>query len=405
MRILLADKLPEITLTRLLELGFDVVNEPSLRESTLIAALKKHNPAVLVVRSTKVTSEHVAAATSLSLIVRAGAGVNTIDLVASSNRGVLIANCPGKNADAVAELTLGLMIAIDRNIPDNVSDLRSGNWNKQRYSKCLGLKSRKLGILGTGRIGLAVIQRALAFDMEVYAWSRSLSPEDAEKLGVHWCASPLELATQVDILSVHVALHDETRGIVGAEVLDALKPGATLINTSRAEVVDEAALLSRIDDRNFRVGLDVFSNEPSAKEATFTHPLAQHERVYGTHHIAASTNQAQDAVAMEVVKIIEEYSHSGSAPNCVNLNMRTKANFCLIARHRDRVGVLAGILAVLREGKINVQEMENTIFQGGKAASARIQLSGQPSEDMLQRIREIEDIFSVSIVSLSNSKG
>jgi D-3-phosphoglycerate dehydrogenase len=403
MRVLIADKLPSIANTVLLEQGFDVISDPSLADKTLIEALKTHDPAVLIVRSTKVNADHICAGNSLSLIVRAGAGVNTIDGEACSGRGVFVTNCPGKNADAVAELAMGLMIAIDRNIPDNVIELRQGQWNKKRYAKCIGIKGRKLGILGTGMIGRGVIRRAQAFDMEVYASSRSLTPERAKALGVHWCESPTELAAKVDILSIHLALTDTTRGLVGKEVIGALRDGGILINTARAEVVDEAALLELIDTKQLRVGLDVFSGEPSAKEAPFQHPLAQHPRVYGTHHIAASTDQAQNAVALEAVRVVEEYYKTGTAPNCVNLNTSSKADHCIVVRHRDRVGVLASVLSILREASINVQEMGNMIFQGGQAASARIQVLGQPSDAMVQRMRENDDIFHVSVVPLSQT--
>lgn len=404
MRILLADKLPTLTTSRLTTLGFDVISDSSLKEAGLTSALKELDPNVLVVRSTRVEEEHVHAANSLSLVIRAGAGVNTIDRDACSQRGVFVTNCPGKNADAVAELTMGLLLALDRSIPDNVADLRKGQWDKTRYSKSSGLKGRKLGVLGTGMIGTGVLQRAQAFGMDVYAWSRSLSPARAQSMGVTWCESPVALASSVDIFCVHLALNDDTRKLVNASVIEALRPGAFLINTARAEVIDEDALLARIDSQELRVALDVFSGEPAAKQAPFEHPLAQHPRVYGTHHIAASTNQAQDAVAAEVVRIIDHYARTGSALNCANLTKTTAADHCLIIRHRDRVGVLAEVLTVLRRANINIQEMENTIFHGGGAASARIEISGIPSSEVLQHMRANEDIFHVSVVLTASTR-
>ena len=405
MRVLIADKLPHTANAALIEQGFEVLSNPDLAGDALIDAIASHDPAVLIVRSTRVTAEHIQAGSSLSLIVRAGAGVNTIDSEACSNQGVFVTNCPGKNADAVAELAMGLLLAIDRNIPDNVIDLRSGQWNKKRYSKCLGLKGRKIGVLGTGMIGSGVIRRAQAFDMEVYAHSRSLTPTRAAELGVTWCESPVALAQCVDILSIHLALTDATRGLVDAKVINALPNGAVFINTARAEVVDEEALLAAIDAKHLRVGLDVFRGEPSAKEGPFDHPLAKHPSVYGTHHIAASTEQAQTAVAMEAVRVVVDYRNQGIAPNCVNLNTASKADHCIVVRHRDRVGVLAGVLNILREASINVQEMGNMIFQGGQAASARIQVLGRPSETMIERMRENDDIFHVSVVPISQNQG
>lgn len=401
MRVLVADNLPTIANSTLVQKGFDVVVEPNIADQALLEALVKYDPSVLIVRSTKVSAAHVHAGKSLSLIVRAGAGVNTIDSRACSDHGVFVTNCPGKNADAVAELAMGLLIALDRNIPDNVIELRQERWNKQRFSKCEGLKGRKIGVLGTGMIGQGFIKRARAFEMEVYAYSRSLTQERANDLGVRWCKSPLELAQNVEILSVHLALTESTRNLVSVDVLNALPDHGILINTARAEVVDESALLDALEKKGLRAGLDVFSDEPSSKQASFSHPLAQHPRVYGTHHIAASTEQAQTAVAMEAVRVVVEYRNKGMAPNCVNLNTSTKADHCIVIRHRDRVGVLAGVLNILREASINVQEMDNMIFEGGQAASARIHVLGKPADSLIDRMHENEDILHISVVSIS----
>ena len=190
MRVLFADKLPDQARTRLAAAGFEVSAEPTLSGEALTGRLAELEPDVLVVRSTKVTAADVAAATSLSLVVRAGAGVNTIDLDACSGAGVFVANCPGKNAVAVAELTFGLLLAIDRHIVDGAADLRAGRWNKKAYSKAAGLKGRVLGLLGFGGIGRAVARRAQAFGMPVVAWSRSLTDEAAAEAGVQRAASP-----------------------------------------------------------------------------------------------------------------------------------------------------------------------------------------------------------------------
>lgn len=399
MRVLFADKLPDQARTRLAATGFEVIAEPSLAGDALTRRLADVGPDVLVVRSTKVTEDHIGAAPTLSLVVRAGAGVNMIDLDACSAAGVFVANCPGKNAVAVAELAFGLLLAIDRHIVDGASDLRAGRWNKKAYSQAEGLKGRVLGLVGFGGIGQAVARRARAFGMPVVAWSRSLTDEAAAAAGVTRGASPEEVARQCDILSVHLALTPETRGLVGESVFSSLRYGSIVLNTSRAEVLDEGALLSALDERELRAGLDVFSGEPSAKEGPFEHALAAHPRVVGSHHIGASTTQAQQSVADEACRIIEGFRDEGRVSNCVNMSVRSSADHRVVVRHRDRVGVLASLLALLREDDMNVQEMENLVFPGG-AAIARIQVTGQPSPDLGQRLSAAENVLHASILPI-----
>jgi D-3-phosphoglycerate dehydrogenase len=403
MRVMFADRLPESAIRRLEAAGMEVTNTPTLSGRDLVEAIERVDPAVLVVRSTKVDKAHIVVAKALSLVVRAGAGVNNIDRQACSAKGIYVSNCPGKNAVAVAELTIGLMVAIDRRLADNVADLRAGRWRKGTYAKAKGLKGRTLGVLGTGQIGREVIRRALGLDMQVVAWSRSLTPDLAESLGVERAVSPTDVARRCDVLSVHLALNDDTRGLVDGGLLAALPDGATVINTSRAPVVDEDALLEALDGRGFWAGLDVFSDEPAAKDAAFSHRLAGHPQVYGTHHIGASTTQAQEAVATEACRIILSYLRTGRADNCVNLTRDTAADHCLVVRHLDRVGVLAGVLELLREAEINVQEMENTIFAGGGAASARIQCAGKPPLSVMKRLESSDAILQVSLVPIGRS--
>jgi D-3-phosphoglycerate dehydrogenase len=331
MRVLIADKFEKSGVAGLQALGCEVRYEPDLTDQALVDALAASAAEVLVVRSTKVGEAMMTPA--LKLIVRAGAGVNTIDVKAARARGVAVANCPGKNAIAVAELTFGLLLAVDRRIPDNVADLRTGKWNKKEYSKARGLYGQTIGILGAGAIACEVIRRAAAFGMHVVLWSRRfngrdevLTPDEAEALGLGPAArttpialapSPQELASRVDVLSVHLALGPETKGVVNAAVLSRLKPGSIVLNTARGEVVDYAALRDAIRDRQLRVGLDVYAAEPAAAVAEFSDPIVTEPGVYGTHHIGASTDQAQEAIAAETVRIVKVFRETGTAPNSV----------------------------------------------------------------------------------------
>jgi D-3-phosphoglycerate dehydrogenase / 2-oxoglutarate reductase len=402
MRILIADKFEQSGRDGLQSIGCDISFQPDLKDDALVAAIGNERPDVLVVRGTKVT-EPMLAAGALKLIVRAGAGYNTIDVAAASRRGIYVSNCPGKNSIAVAELAFALILALDRRIADNVIALRSGEWNKKEFSKARGLFGRTLGLVGVGKIGQEMIPRARAFGMPVIAWSRSLTLEKADALGVQRMESPLDAARAADIVSVHVALKADTRNLIGPDFFSAMKDGAYFINTSRGETVDQNALVNAIHSKGIRAGLDVFAMEPTSAVADFEDPIANDTRVYGTHHIGASTDQAQEAIAAESVRIIRSFKETGQVPNVVNLAQRTPATHRLVVRHRDRPGVLAQVLDAIKAEQINVQEMENIVFEGAEAAVARINLDKAPANATLDRLRAgNEDIIELDLLQLKS---
>ncbi|HEX9243870.1 MAG TPA: 3-phosphoglycerate dehydrogenase family protein [Anaeromyxobacter sp.] len=382
--LLVADAFPKEHLASLGKLGLSVDHRPEVSAKELPQAAREAS--ILVVRSKQVTADVFEAAPALSLVVRAGAGVNTIDVAAASRRGVFVANCPGQNSIAVAELAIGLVLALDRRIPDNVALLRAGRWDKKGFSEARGLFGRTLGLAGVGSIGREVARRALALGMRVVGWSRSLDAAAARALGIERAPDLLSLAREADYLSLHLALTKETRGLVSREVLAALRPGAALVNTARAEVVDQDALLEAVRAGRIRVATDVFAGEPEKGQAEFDSPLGKLPGCYGTHHIGASTEQAQDAIARETVRIVESFVRTGQVP-CVNVAHRTPAKARLVVRHLDRVGVLANVLALVREAGINAEEIRNTVFEGAEAASCAIDLDERPADEVLARIR------------------
>ena len=401
MKLLVADKFETVGIDGLKDLGCDVVVRPDVKADELAALVKEIDPKILVVRSKKVNEAALGAGPALSLVIRAGAGIDTIDVTAASRLGIFVSNCPGKNSIAVAELVLGLLLALDRRIPDQVADLRKGEWQKGEYSKARGLHGRTLGILGVGQIGREVARRAQAFGMKVVAWSRNLTDEEAERLNIGYCETPLEVARLSDAVSVNVAGGPETRHLVDERFLAAMKPGALLINAARGSVVDEVALEKAVRERGIRAGLDVYQDEPSGAKGEFKSALTGTPGVYGTHHVGASTDQAQVAIAHEVIRIVDGFLKTGVAPHCVNRLARSSATHVLSVRHQNKPGVLAHVFKVLFEGAVNVEEVENIAYHGAQASVARIQVSTPPSEAALDEIRNGNpNVISVDLTQI-----
>jgi D-3-phosphoglycerate dehydrogenase len=371
-----------------------------LKAEELAAAIEDAD--VLVVRSTEVHADCISTAKNLSLIIRAGAGVNNIDMKAANARGIYVSNCPGKNSVAVAELAMGLLLSMDRRIPDNVVDLRNGKWNKSEYSKADGIFGKTVGVIGAGQIGKEFIRRAQAFGMHVIAWSRSLTDEKAEALGVERADSLASLIPKCDVISVHLALKPETKKLITKELIGMMKPKAIFLNTSRWEVADEEALFDAASKGSIRIGADVFSGEPEDKTSPFTNKLATLPNVYGTHHIGASTEQAQNAIADETVAIIKQYVERGTVKNWVNKAKSTPAKFQLVVRHFDKPGVLANVFNELKSAQINIQEVENLIFEGTQTACCTLKLDAKPTEQTLASIASrTDEVIQAQLVELS----
>lgn len=389
MRLFIADDLPPQCVDDLRALGLEVTHDPKCSAEDLPARIG--DASILVVRSKKVTRAAIERAPRLALIVRAGAGFDTIDVAAASERGIFVSNCPGKNSVAVAELAMGLILAVDRRIADATADLRAGRWNKKEYGKADGLKGRTLGLAGMGRIGREVATRARAFDMHVMAWSIHFDEEVGRTLGIERCATLHELVSRADVVSVHLPQTVETKRLFNADVFACMKPRTIFVNTSRGGIVDEAALAVAMKSKELRVGLDVFDPEPAEGVAEFRPAIASAGGVFaGTHHIGASTEQAQNAIATETVRICREFVHTGRVPNVVNVEEHAPAECQLVVRHYDKVGVLASVLSILRNHGANVEDMSNTIFQGARTAVATIRLSRTPKSEAVAEIAALE---------------
>ena len=393
-KVLIADKFPDKYIQQMKDLDLEVIYEPKLGEKDLPEAAKDVD--ILVVRSTIVNESTISGSERLNLIIRAGSGVNNINIAAANKKGIYVTNCPGMNAVAVAELAFGLMLSLDRFIPDNVNDFRNGVWNKDKYSKGKGLKGKTLGVIGVGNIGKEVAKRAVAFDMNVYGKDITR----IEGVQIKDFSEMDQLLPLCDIISIHLPATPQTKGLFNKQMFSYMKNGAYLINTSRQDVINEDDLLEAIKEKNLRVALDVFKGEPEGKSGEVSSKLQNNPNIYVTHHIGASTEQAQEAVAEETVNIIKNFIHSGVIDHWVNRAKITDAHFQLVVKHYDKPGVLASVLEVIRSGNINIEEIENIIFEGGVAACCTMKLKMAASADMLKKIKENPDVISVSHVEI-----
>ncbi len=390
LKCLIADAFASNYIKKLEEAGLEIIYQPKYGEKDLIEAAKDVD--ILVVRSTKVNAETIKNSDHLGLIIRAGSGYNTIDIAEANKKGVYVANCPGKNAIAVAELAMGLILSLDRRIPDNVIDFRNGKWNKGEYSKANGLFGRNLVIIGVGNIGKELANRAVAFGMKVYG--KDIVQIDG--LPIEYFTDLEAMIPKADVISLHLPSNPQTRGLFNEKMFGLMKNGSLLINTSRADIIDEAAMAKAIKEKGIRVALDVFSGEPEAKQCEISSELQNTENLYITHHIGASTEQAQNAVADETVKIILHYLKTGVVLNWVNKAKVPGVHFQLNVKHWDRPGVLANIMEILKEGNINIEEVENVIFDGGLIAQCTMRLKSQATDVMLERIRAKSNVIQAT---------
>ncbi len=401
MKVLIADKFEKKYYDKLITLGHELTLKPELKADNLPEEISGYEG--LIVRSTKVTEATISASDNLGLIIRAGAGVNTIDIEAAAKNGIFVCNTPGKNSLAVAELAFGLFLSIDRRIPDNVMDLRKNVWNKKKYSQADGVFGKKAGIIGLGAIGFGFAERAKAFGMSLYTFDKFAQnnparSKAAEDMGITFCDTIEDLLKISDVITIHVPSTPDTQGLVNKSFLGNMKENAILLNTSRGDIVDDEALIEAMNTKNIRAGLDVFNNEPGSGEAAFSTDLSQHPNVYGTHHIGASTSQAQNAIAAEVVEIIENFE-KGKVLNSVNMETVISCDHTLSLRCYDKIGVLASVFEKLKKDGVNIQQMENIVFMGSNASCANMSINKVPATSTLEEIQALEDVIKITVKS------
>ncbi|KAK8838707.1 hypothetical protein M9Y10_032746 [Tritrichomonas musculus] len=368
-KILIADSLSVEVVKTLQGDGYTVHMDPSITDKTLPDEIKDYD--VLIVRSTKVTREAINRAKCLSLIVRAGAGVNTIDIKAASEKGIYVTNTPGCNADAVAELTIGQIISCDRQIVQNSINLRSGKWTKKKFLNSQGLRGRTLGLLGAGNVAQRVMKIAHAIGMNIIVWSYFFDDNDAKRLGVTRVLDKMDIAKNADVVSIHIPYMKETHHSISKEFFDAMKPGAILVNTARGEIVDTDALVEAIKEKGIRAGVDVYENEPTSGTADFNQAEYAELLSASTCHIGGSTEQASELIALETIRVVETYIKTGEALNCVNIDARPKCDKVISIRH---TGVLPHIIQYLNESKAEILSLNNQILTGGGSQTCNIRI-------------------------------
>jgi D-3-phosphoglycerate dehydrogenase len=398
-RVLVTDAFDAAAADTLREFGFDVIHNPMLDSETLAPAMQDLQPQVLVVRGVHAGEGALRASPQLALVVCAGSDTQCIDVDAANRLGIMVSHCAGRNAAAVAELAWGLIIACDRRIPEQAAELRGGHAGPSRHPDAAGLAGRTLGIVGLGQVGQEIARRGIAFGMHVVAWSKHITEDRCDALGVDFCANLVNLAKLADVVSVSVTGNEETRGLLGEKFFNALRPGTIVVNTSRGHVCDDAALLHAVRDRGIRAGLDIFAHDPDERSAAES-ALAAEPGVCGTFRVGDRTEQARLSIDAEVVRILRAWHADGTVLNCVNLAEHTAASAVLMVRHENRPGVLARIFDVLGKASINVEQMDNQISTGGTAAVARVFTATHPSSQVVSAIRACPHVLGVTMSPL-----
>lgn len=317
MKVLVVDSISPKTLGELEKAGCKLVVDTKMDAGAMKTKVSAEKPEIILVRSKKIPAEVLKAGLpELKGVIRAGSGVDNIDIKTATENSIQVANCPGMNSVAVAELVFTHLLSIDRHIVEADNGLKSGNWIKGQLAG-KGVKGQTIGIVGYGFIGREIAKRALAFDMKVLAYDPFVIPEPVMATRVKTIE---ELLKQSDIVSLHVPKTPKTVGMVNKEFLGLMKKDAVLINTSRGDLVNEDDLLEHLNaNPEFRVGLDVFKGEPTLGKAPFSSKLAGHKSVNGTPHIGASTKQAEFAIGELAGQMVIKFMKTKTLDNCVNI--------------------------------------------------------------------------------------
>jgi len=342
LRVLISDSLSKQGLQALEDdPEIEVVNKPGMDVDELKKEIATAD-AILIRSGTKLTRDVIEAANDLKVIGRAGAGLDNVDTPAATEKGIVVMNTPGGNTLSAAEQTMALMLALSRNLPQSVISLQGGAWDRKKFTGT-ELYGKTLGVIGMGNIGTAVAVRAEAFGMNAIGYDPFMTEEAMMKVGVE-PVSLEDLYQRADYITLHVPVNDNTRKMINAETIGKMKNGVRIINCARGAVIDEEALLAALESGKVAgAALDVLQKEPPEDN-----PLVKHPKCVVTPHLGASTTEAQERVAVEIVDQVKEYLHGGPARNAANIPTVDRETYEVLKpfiQLTEKIGKLATILA------------------------------------------------------------
>lgn len=395
-RVLICDPLPAEGLAILERTpGIELDPRTGLKGDALRAALAESDGCVI--RSgTTLTAELLKGQKRLKVIVRAGVGVDNIDVPAATREGIVVMNTPGGNTLSTAEQTIALLLAMCRHIPAADASMRAGKWDRKTFVGTQ-LAGKTLGVVGLGRVGLAVAKRAIGLEMKVLGYDPFLSVEKAAQLGIESVSQLGDLYPRVDILTVHVPATDETRGLIGAEELAALRRGSYVLNCARGGIIDEGALAAALERGHLAgAGLDVFEVEPPTGS-----PLLKMPNVVVTPHLGASTAEAQLNVALEAAQLLADFFTTGNVRFAVNMGSIDPTELADLRRHLDiahRLGLLQSQVARGTIRRANIHYLGEATKKNTKLITAAFAVG------LLERRLE-ENVNLVNSVLLAQERG
>ncbi|MCA9242673.1 MAG: hypothetical protein KDA32_01865 [Phycisphaerales bacterium] len=393
MKMLVACRFPERALADLRSLGSEVVYEPAVSAEDLGKHLR--DVAILIIGRTRVAADAIDAAPDLQMIVKGGSDISTIAVEEASRLGVFVSSSPGRDSVAIAEYALTLALALDRSLGARQEAARAAERPEQAPAH--GLQGRTLGILPIDGAGRELARRARAFGMRVLAWAPTVDADAPVVRDVEMCAWPTELAQQSDIL-VSVARPGAWQEVLAnADVIDNLPSGGSFIHIGHPGAFSEDTLATAVRHRGVRAALDLWLSEYRSDAIRFKTDLLDLPGVIYTRGAAGGTEQAREAIAEEVVRIVRRFLVSGEVVNCVNLLERSPATWQLVLRLRDTVGVMAAIMDAIQDDGINAEEILSRVFVGAKAAWCTISLTERPSTDALDTIRGIDGVIHMEL--------
>lgn len=397
-RVLITDDLSKSALAMLQDIpGIEVDVRSGKHTPEQVREYLKEADGIIIRSATRLTPEILKDQPRLKVIVRAGVGVDNIDLPAATREGIVVMNTPAGNTTSTAEQAMALLLAMARNIGPAFASMKAGKWDKKSFTGTQ-LAGKAIAVIGLGRIGLTVARRCLAFEMKVLGYDPFLSEERAKNEGIELYRDIDELVGKCDFLTVHTPMTPETQGLINAERIAKMKKGVKLINGARGGIIDEGALLAALQSGHVAgAALDVFVDEPP-KDWT----LAQMPQVLSTPHLGASTEEAQELVSIEAVEIITGFLLRNEVRHAMNMVPVSAAEMAVVQPYLDLGRRLGLLLAQLNKG---VGVRKATLNFRGEAASMKTQLIASAFASGLLMNAMADDVNIVNADLLAKERG